>query len=545
MKYFIGVDVGTSSVRAALVDENGKVHTTDTKQIQIWNPCPDYYQQSSENIWSAVIYTVKNVCKSGSVSSKDVHGIGFDATCSLVIRDKQFKPLSVCPNGTPDCDIIMWMDHRATVETDQINATKHDVLKYTGGTISVEMEPPKLLWLKKNVKSQCWDKAGYMFDLCDFLTWRSTGSTTRSVCSVIAKWTYTKDKQFDPEFYKMIGLEDLCENNFEKIGSDIQAQGNPCGNGLTVQAAAELGLEPKTSVSVGMIDAHCATIGCIGCVPKDKCIELPSLNNRLAMISGTSTCLMQLSNDPIFVPGVWGPNWSAIVPGLWSAEGGQSAAGKLMDHVIETHPAYKEIVSLANDRNEHVTDYLYEVLKQEASIQGISSMAILTRDFHVWPDYHGNRSPLADHTLKGMISGLTLRTDIVGLSILYLATVQALAYSTCHILDVMRQCGHSTEILYICGGLRNNQLYLQTHADATGLPVVVPERKESVLLGAAIIGATAAGLYPSIQTCMENMCGEGEVTVPNSQDKGYHIKKYEVFLEMYEDQRKYKKIMKK
>ncbi|XP_053394995.1 FGGY carbohydrate kinase domain-containing protein-like isoform X1 [Mercenaria mercenaria] len=543
MRYFIGVDVGTGSVRAALVQQDGKLVTAASKEIRIWNPKPDFYQQSSEDIWSAVIFTVKSVCSTGGVDKDDVGGIGFDATCSLVIRDKQGKPLSVCPEGTLDCDIIMWMDHRASEETDLINATKHGVLKYTGGGISLEMEPPKLLWLKQNLKEQCWDKAGHMFDLCDFLTWRATDSLTRSLCSVTAKWTYTKDKQFDPQFYKLIGLEELCEKNFEKIGSDIQPQGQPCGSGLTEQAATDLGLRPGTAVAVGMIDAHCAAIGCLGCIPSDSSISIPPLHSRVAMISGTSTCHMQLSEEALFVPGVWGPNWSAIVPGYWSAEGGQSAAGKLMDFVIETHTAYQDTLKQAQSRNQHITDYLFELLENEARSQGLSSMAELTKDFHMWPDFHGNRSPLADHTLKGMISGLTLRSDAAGLAILYLSTVQALAYSTHHILSEMRKCGHSPDILYVCGGLRKNKLYIQTHADATGLPVVVPDEKESVLLGAAILGATAAGLHPTIQTCMENMCGKGEVTLPAKQDAQFHMKKYQVFLQMYRDQRKYKEIM--
>lgn len=543
MKYFLGVDVGTGSVRAALVEEDGKLISTASKEIQIWNPKPDFYQQSSEDIWSAVIYTVQSVCNDAGVTEDDIGGMGFDATCSLVIRDKQGKPLSVCPEGTPECDVIMWMDHRASEETQSINATKHDVLKYTGGGISVEMEPPKLLWLKRNLKEQCWDKASHMFDLCDFLTWRATGSFTRSVCSVTAKWTYTKEKQFDQKFYQLIGLADLCQNNFEKIGNHIQPQGQPCGSGLTSQAATELRLKPGTPVSVGIIDAHCAAIGCLGCIPKDSSITLPSLTSRVAMISGTSTCHMQLSNDAIFVPGVWGPNWSVILPGFWSAEGGQSAAGKLMDFVIETHSSYQETLKQAQSRNQHITDYLFELLNTEAKNQGLSSVAELTRELHMWPDFHGNRSPLADHTLKGMISGLTLRSDSVGLAILYLATVQALAYSTHHILSTMRSSGHHPDVLYICGGLRKNRLYIQTHADATGLPVVVPDEKESVLLGAAILGATAAGLHPTIQACMEKMCGKGEVTLPNSRDTLYHRRKYAVFLQMYKDQRKYRDIM--
>lgn len=126
---------------------------------------------------------------------------------------------------------------------------------------------------------------------------------------------------------------------------------------------------------------------------------------------------------------------------------------------------------------------------------------------------------------------------------LYLATVQALAYGTQHIISELLRCGHQTSMLYICGGLRKNPLYVSTHADVTGLPVVVPNEAESVLLGSAVLGAKAAGLYSSIQACMETMCGQGEVTMPNPKTTSYHEKKYSVFMKMFEHQRQYQNIM--
>ncbi|XP_052256060.1 FGGY carbohydrate kinase domain-containing protein-like isoform X2 [Dreissena polymorpha] len=543
MYYFIGVDVGTASVRAALVSQHGDVVSTATKEITIWNPQPNFYQQSSDEIWAAVVETIKHVCSTGKIEVTAVKGIGFDATCSLVVLDGDSQPLSVSPDGDPRCNIIMWMDHRAAQEADFINQTGHDVLKYYGGGVSLEMEPPKLLWLKKNLRPQCWNRLSHAFDLCDFLTWRATGSFTRSLCSTVAKWTYTKEGGFSEEFFNMIGLEDLAENNFAKIGSHVEAQGRPCGEGLSPSAAQELGLEPGTPVSVGIIDAHSATLGCIGCRPTGSDVIIPPLNSRLAMISGTSTCHMIMSDRAIFVPGVWGPHWSTIIPGLWTAEGGQSAAGKLIDFVIESHPAYAVCSKKAEASKTHITDYLYDILMERSRQCGVSSISQLTERLHIWPDYHGNRSPLADHTLTGMLCGLTLQADESSLAELYLATVQALAYGTRHILSELQNKGHVPEVIYICGGLRKNQLYIQTHADVTGMCVYVPDQKESVLLGSAILGATAAGFYPTLQVCMDSMSGRAEVAKPNQEDKQFHDRKYEVFLQMYRDQRKYAAIM--
>lgn len=175
---YIGVDVGTKSVRAAVVNRNGRVVAKATKDIRIWNPDEDFYVQSSENIWEAVIHAVKAVIEKSGVEKDYIHGIGFDATCSLVVLDADGKPVSVSHGSShEECNIVMWMDHRASEEAIFINSTNHEALKCMGGQMSLEMQPPKLLWLKKNLPDT-WNKAGHFFDLPDFLTWKATGDTS-------------------------------------------------------------------------------------------------------------------------------------------------------------------------------------------------------------------------------------------------------------------------------------------------------------------------------------------------------------------------------
>uniref|UniRef100_A0A287D881 FGGY carbohydrate kinase domain containing n=1 Tax=Ictidomys tridecemlineatus TaxID=43179 RepID=A0A287D881_ICTTR len=138
----------------------------------------------------------------------------------------------------------------------------------------------------------------------------------------------------------------------------------------------------------------------------------------------TSSCHMGISKDPIFVPGVWGPYFSAMVPGFWLNEGGQSVTGKLIDHLVQGHPAFPELQAKATARCQSIYAYLNSHLDL---IKKTEPVGFLTVDLHVWPDFHGNRSPLADLTLKGMVTGLKLSQDLDDLAILYLATVQAIA----------------------------------------------------------------------------------------------------------------------
>lgn len=205
------------------------------------------------------------------------------------------------------------------------------------------METPKLLWLKMNLPTQ-WEKAGYFFDLPDFLTWKATDEKSRSYCSLVCKWTYeittTGKEGWNLSYFKEIGLEDLAEKNWEKIGNKVLAPGTPIGNGLSKSAANELGLAAGTPVGTSIIDAHAGGLGLIGCkVPNIS----PNFETRLSLICGTSTCHMAVAAQVTFTPGLWGPYYSAMVPSMWLNEGGQSATGKLLDHIIDSHPASQTI----------------------------------------------------------------------------------------------------------------------------------------------------------------------------------------------------------
>ncbi|XP_073400691.1 FGGY carbohydrate kinase domain-containing protein isoform X2 [Dendrobates tinctorius] len=463
--YYIGIDVGTASVRAALVDQSGTVIDRAEEALNIWDSQPDHYEQSSNNIWTACCAVTKKVAQ--SVGSGRIRGLGFDATCSLVVLDKQFQPLAVNAEGDHNRNVIMWMDHRAGSQVERINRTKHGVLHYVGGVMSVEMQPPKLLWLKENLGQECWTKAGHFFDLPDYLSWKATGDLTRSLCTLVCKWTYSSDQGWDDSFWKEIGLEDIIEDNYAKIGNRVVSPGVPVGNNLTSQAASDLGLPEGIAVAASLIDAHAGGLGVIGAdlTGYNLPCESQQITSRLALICGTSSCHMAISDGPRFVPGVWGPYYSAMVPGLWLNEGGQSATGKLIDHVVQGHDGYGELQKKAKSSGQHLYTYLNDRLDQ---LQASRPRDFLTGDLHVWPDFHGNRSPLADLSLKGMVVGLTLSKGLDDLALLYLATVQSIALGTRHILDTMKSSGHNISSLFLCGGLSKNPLFVQMHADITG-----------------------------------------------------------------------------
>jgi FGGY-family pentulose kinase len=542
-RFYLGVDVGTGSVRAGIFDAKGRRLGVGVRAIEIWRPAEDFVEQSSSDIWKATGRAIRAALKEAGMSAKRIAGIGFDATCSLVALDDAGKPVSVSPSGRRKQNVIVWMDHRATAQAERINATHHEVLRYVGGVISPEMQTPKLLWMKQNLPD-VWTNAALFLDLPDFMVWRATGRDVRSLCTTVCKWTYLGHEDgghFREDYFREIGLGDLADEEFGRIGKSVRPMGENVG-GLTRRAADDLGLAEGTPVGVSIIDAHAGGLGMLGAALDGQAPTPESLERRVALIGGTSSCHMAVSREPKFVPGVWGPYYSAMIPGLWLTEGGQSATGALIDHVIHSHSRGPELAKEAKKRGESVYALLnarLDVLAESAAFP-----AELTKELHVLPDHHGNRSPRADPTLRGMVSGLKLTDSIDSLALLYLATIQAIAHGTRHILESMNAQGYGVDTILACGGDTKNPLFVREHADVTGCRVVLPEEPEAVLLGSAILGAVASGDFPSVLEAMARMNRVERVVEPTrGATAEFHQKKHAVFLRMYEDQMAYRALM--
>ncbi len=539
-RLYLGVDVGTASARAGLFDARGVRHGMGTAGFPIWRPQEDFVQQSSRAIWQACCEAVRAAMNEAGAAPTDVVGIGFDATCSLVALDANDEPVSISPDGALDQDVIVWMDHRAIPQVERINRTKHPVLRYVGGTMSPEMEPPKMLWLAENLK-ESWAKTARFFDLPDFLVFRATGQDVRSLCTTVCKWTYLgHESRWDDTFFEQVGLGDLTRDDHRKIGANVRPMGERAG-GLDARAAAELGLAEGIAVGVSIIDAHAGGLGLLG-AGCGGAVTAESLETRLALIGGTSSCHMGVSREPRFIDGIWGPYHSAMVPGLWLTEGGQSATGALIDHVIDTHARGSELRAEADRKGTNVYALLNARLDQLG--ESVAFPAALTCELHVQPDFHGNRSPRADPTLRGMVSGLRLTDSVDSLALLYLATVQAIAHGTRHIVDTMNAAGYRIDTLVACGGDTKNPVFVREHADVTGCRVVLPKEREAVLLGAAMLGAVASGDVPDLMAAMGAMNQVDSVVSPGGPEvRAFHERKHRVFLRMHADQLAYRELM--
>lgn len=331
---------------------------------------------------------------------------------------------------------------------------------------------------------------------------------------------------------------------------------------LCEKAANELGLRPGIAIGSGVIDAYAGWIGTVG-AKVDLRSESGNANSdqalngrieaftRLAVVAGTSSCHIAMSPNPIFVSGVWGPYRDTIFPGCWMAEGGQSATGQLLKHVLESHPAFKQASASADGRGMNIFEFLNTRLTELATERESPCVADLARYFFFYGDLFGNRSPLADSKMTGSLVGLSSDTSIDGLAIHYYGALEFIALQTKQIVDSMNDSGHQINLIFMSGSQCQNDVLVNLIASACNMPVVIPRYiHAAVCHGAAMLGAKAASADPQGNTVdlwdvIDAMSKSGEAFYPieDEHQRVLLAAKYQVFLDQCQRQREYRAII--
>jgi ribulose kinase len=268
-----------------------------------------------------------------------------------------------------------------------------------------------------------------------------------------------------------------------------------------------------------MIDAHAGALGALGGTPDDP-------DHQLALIAGTSTCLMALSAAPRFEPGFWGPYRDVVIPGRWMIEGGQSASGALLDHICSIWGGAEPDAAFHG-----------RVCARIAELRAREGWG-LARRLNVLPDFAGNRSPHADPAALGVISGLTLDRSFDGLCRLYWRTAVGLASGIRQVVDRLVPPPAARPRLHVAGGHARNPMLLQLYADATGCVLDVAEQADAVLLGSAMVAATAAGEFTDLRRAARMMTAPVREIVPDAAARSELDIDYRIFLEMHEQRRR-------
>ncbi|KAI1759101.1 FGGY-family pentulose kinase [Hypoxylon sp. FL1150] len=557
--HHIGVDVGTGSARALIIDEDGHSVASTSKAIDQWQPQPGIHEQSVSQIWDSVCHAVKEALSQSGIQPESVRSIAFVATCSLALFTHDTDE-SVAAGGREsvenDHNVILWMDQRAKLEAEAINNTKHDHLKYFGGSISVLMELPKILWLRHHMSETNFQRCKF-YDLNDALTYVATGSQqfpctemcTRDTLHIGVDGTA---KGWDREFLTAMQLEILAEENFKRVGGHGRAPpaGTSAGN-ICEESARHLGLHPGVEVAVGTIDSYSGWVGTAGSRLDDQ--QNYPLHSRMAVVAGTSSCYIVASRNPVFVDGIWGPYQDWVLPGYWMSEGGQVATGMLLQHVIEIHPAYDAASKLANSSGSSIYDVLDKHLEHMRSQSGAPDISYIGRNYFYYGDLYGNRSPIADPSMTGSVVGFTGDKSIDNLAIQYYGVLEFIALQLRQVVSKMNEAGTEVKSLFISGSVANNATLMRLIATSCDMPVIIPKQAgAAVCFGAAMLAVTATrmsstGGIGSLWTVMQDLSQQGEVQPPekNTLLKDLLDVKYIIYLEQCERQRVFREMIEK
>jgi L-ribulokinase len=517
-KYAIGVDFGTESGRAVLVDTaDGRevataVHTYANGVIDEKLPGsevplePDWALQDPQDYIEVFKNTIPAVLEESGVDPEDVIGVGIDFTaCTMLPTKADGSPLSFLPEHqeNPHAWVKLWKHHAAQPEANRLNQVAEelgfDFLSRYGGKISSEWLIPKI-WQILDEAPEIYMAADRFIEAADWVVWQLTGVETRNNCTAGYKAIWSKREGFpEKAFFKALDprLENLVD---EKLSRQIAFLGERAG-GLSAQAADWTGLREGTAVAIANVDAHVS-------VPASTVVEA----RRMVIIMGTSNCHMVLGEGEHRVPGMCGYVEDGIIPGFFGYEAGQSCVGDHFAWFVENAVPARYFAE-AQERGVDI----HRLLEDKASSLLPGESGLLALDW-----WNGNRSILVDVDLTGLLLGQTLATKAEEI---YRALIEATAFGTRIIIETFEENGVPVKEIVATGGLPDrNRLLMQIYADVTGREIKVAAARQTPALGSAMFGAVAAGKaaggYDDIYTASQKMAHlRDEVYKPNLENK--------------------------
>jgi len=485
-KYAIGLDYGTQSGRAVLVDvATGDIIAQSTKEythgvMDEYLPNgtklpPDWALQYPQDYIEVLESAVPDVMKTSGADPKDVVGLALDFTaCTMMPIDADGVPLCMKKEyaGEKHAYIKLWKHHAAQAQANRLNeiawARGEDFLKRYGGKISSEWMFPKIMQILDEAP-EIYDTTYRFIEAADWVTMQMTGVEARNSCTAGYKALWHKREGYpSKEFFKALDprLENVVE---EKLSTDIHSLGGKAGE-LTAGMAKRMGLAPGTAVGVANVDAH---------------VSLPAVGvteaGKLLMIIGTSTCDILLGTEEKIVPGMCGVVEDGVLPGYYGYEAGQSCCGDHFEWFVK-NCVPERYEQEARERGINI----HTLLEEKAAQLRIGESGLLALDW-----WNGNRSVLVDVDLTGMMLGMTLTTKPEEI---YRALIEATAFGKRKIIDTFEKSGVPITELYACGGIsKKNALMMQIYADVTNREIFIGKSDQTPALGAAMFGACAAG----------------------------------------------------
>ena len=531
MKYTIGLDYGTDSVRALIVNAlNGEEVATHVFYYPRWkkglycDPSTSQYRQHPLDYLEGLEVSIKKALKkAGKEMAQNVVGISVDTTGSTPVAvDADGTPLSMLPDfkDNPNGMFILWKDHTANKEAEEINQLAHsggvDFTKYVGGIYSSEWFWAKILRTLR-VDQTIREKAFSWVEHCDWISAVLTSeriltdtrnlneilfdplSIKRSRCAAGHKALWHEEFEGLPSEDFLVKLDPLLKGLRDRLFRHTYTADMPMGK-ISKNWAKKLGLSENVVIGVGAFDAHMGAVGAD--------IEPYSL----VRVMGTSTCDMLIAPNEevghLLIKGICGQVDGSILPNMLGMEAGQSAFGDVYAW-FQNLIAYPLREFLTEKQAEKLIAQIIPSLSEKAAKLPVTENDIIALDW-----LNGRRTPDANHTLKGAITGLNLSSDAPKV---FKALVEATAYGAKAIVERFNDEGVPIKQLIGIGGVsKKSPFVMQTLADVLNMPIKIVKSEQACALGAAMCAATAAGVYPTMQAAQKAMSsGFDAVFYPN------------------------------
>ncbi len=523
MKYAIGIDFGTNSVRAIFADvANGLICGSEVYRyahgdmgVVTDDEDPNMARQHPADYAEGIEVVVKGAMFEAGAHAEDVVGIGVDATGSTPIPvDAEGTALALKPEfeDNPAAMAWLWKDHTSVIEAEEItkkaSALRPEYLAKCGGTYSSEWFFAKVLKCAR-VAPEVYEAACTWVELSDWIPAMLSGTTApssirRNRCAAGHKGLFSPDWNgyADAEFMRAVDprierLRDTLPDKACNIGEIV--------GGLCAEWAERLALREGTPISAGILDAHAGAVGS-GVRP-----------GVMVKILGTSTCdiaVAPLEEQLPDVPGICGIAQGSVLPGCHGLEAGQSAVGDIFNWYVHK-------LAPGEGMDHRRLDAVAGALKPGES-------GLLALDWH-----NGNRNILTDPQLSGMLIGLTLHTTPAEI---FRALVEATAFGARVIIENFKECGIRIDRVINCGGIAvKSPLTMQIYADILGMPMEISDNEQSCALGAAIIGVVAAGIYPDFVAATAAMTEViDRVYAPIPENKLVYDKLFKLYKRMHD-----------
>lgn len=497
-QYVIGVDFGTLSARAIILDvKNGDIaaeytsaykHGVMDRELPNGSRLPDNFAlQHPQDYVDSLTESVKGVISISKIDASLIGGIGVDFTGSTVLPiDADGMPLAFVPEfaDDPHAYVKLWKHHGAQAEADDFTAVAkamgEDWLDIYGGTVSAEFMLPKVLETARR-SPKVYEKAHRFVEAGEWINLLLTGKETRSVAFAGYKAFWNEDNGYPSNEY-LKAVDSVLDGVIgTKISNKVLGVTETAGT-ISKNGAELTGLCVGTPVSLAMLDAHAA---------------MPALNitdnGNLMLILGTSACHIINSDRLTTVDGIFGRVNNGVIPNTLTYEAGQQCFGDAFDwYVSEAVPKY--CVEEAQKRGVSVHSYLTE----KASELRIGESGVIALDW-----FNGNRSVLVNSRLSGMLLGLTVRTRPEEI---YRALLEAASFGTKRIIDQFENNGVTVNTVTAAGGIANkNALLMQILADVINKPIKVCDTTQAAALGSAIYASVAAGFFADVISAAERL----------------------------------------